>query len=75
MVLVFAFEVAAKDRVVLFIISVVVVSMLFVFGYIVCVIAEEGKTNTKTDVKLDAIGNVDLVTSVVVVCNDAVDVI
>jgi hypothetical protein len=72
-VLVSAFEVTAEYKVVLFVIFVVVLSTLFVLGYIVCVIAEEGKTRTKFDVKLVATGNV-VLANVVAFGNKIVDV-
>jgi hypothetical protein len=73
-ILISAFVVEAADKVGVFKISVVVLLAVVVLGNIVCVIAEEGNTRTKFDVKLVARGNVVLVTNVVAVGNKIVDV-
>jgi hypothetical protein len=73
-ILISAFVVEAADKVGVFKISVVVLLAVVVLGNIVCVIAEEGKTRTKFDVKLVARGNAVLVTSLVVDSGDPVDV-
>jgi hypothetical protein len=69
------FKVGGADKVVFFNISTVLVSTVVVLGCIVCVIAEEGKTRTKFDVKLVANKNVVFVTCLVVVGNNTAEVI